>query len=155
GLACGRQRGGPGPGGCPATAARCQRRALPARATGGIRGSGCARTGGRRRGGRDHARSARGKPRLLPLARRERRSPAPRGVLTMTSNLSKAPLAAALALGATGWLTPLHATGNGLPQWDQLSEAQRATLIAPVRERWDAEPGQREAMLERARRWQQ
>ncbi|RNF84142.1 DUF3106 domain-containing protein [Montanilutibacter psychrotolerans] len=42
-----------------------------------------------------------------------------------------------------------------LPAWEQLTQAQRDQLIAPVRERWNAEPAQRTRMLERARRWQQ
>lgn len=42
-----------------------------------------------------------------------------------------------------------------LPAWDQLSTAQRAQLIAPVRERWNAEPQQRARMLRHAQRWQQ
>lgn len=73
----------------------------------------------------------------------------------MMSRLSKATLVAALVLGTAAGCPPLHAGETDLPQWEQLSEAQRATLIAPVRERWNAEPAQREAMLERARRWQQ
>lgn len=42
-----------------------------------------------------------------------------------------------------------------LPGWDQLSTAQREQLIAPVRERWNAEPEQRTRMLHHAQRWQQ
>jgi len=42
-----------------------------------------------------------------------------------------------------------------LPAWEQLSPAQREQLIAPTRERWNAEPAQRRRMLERAARWQQ
>lgn len=41
-----------------------------------------------------------------------------------------------------------------LPAWDQLTQAQRDQLIAPVRERWNREPGERRRMLERAERWQ-
>lgn len=42
-----------------------------------------------------------------------------------------------------------------LPAWEQLTPAQRETLIAPVRERWNAQPDERARMLERAQRWQQ
>lgn len=40
-----------------------------------------------------------------------------------------------------------------LPAWEQLSQAQRDELIAPVRERWNASPEERAQMQERARRW--
>lgn len=64
-------------------------------------------------------------------------------------------LAAGLLLGAlaTG---PAFATGPApLPIWEQLTETQREQLTAPIRERWNADPAQRQKMLERARRWQQ
>lgn len=41
-----------------------------------------------------------------------------------------------------------------LPDWDDLSPAQRETLLAPLRERWNANPEERERMLARARHWQ-
>lgn len=44
---------------------------------------------------------------------------------------------------------------QALPAWDQLSAEQREQLIAPTRERWNAEPEQRANLLERAQRWQQ
>lgn len=47
---------------------------------------------------------------------------------------------------------PPHAT---LPAWEDLSPAQRDQLIAPVRERWNAEPAQRARMLQHAKRWRQ
>ncbi len=40
-----------------------------------------------------------------------------------------------------------------LPPWEQLTQAQRDELVAPMRERWNANPGERARMLERARRW--
>lgn len=40
-----------------------------------------------------------------------------------------------------------------LPAWDELTPAQRELLIAPVRERWNAEPAQRPRMLAHAERW--
>lgn len=39
------------------------------------------------------------------------------------------------------------------PEWDQLTPAQRDALVAPLRERWNANPGERTRMLERAQRW--
>lgn len=41
-----------------------------------------------------------------------------------------------------------------LPTWEQLSQAQRDEIVAPLRERWNSNPGERQRMLERARRWQ-
>lgn len=42
-----------------------------------------------------------------------------------------------------------------LPAWEQLTPAQRDTLTAPLRERWDASPEDRRFMLERAQRWRE
>lgn len=39
------------------------------------------------------------------------------------------------------------------PDWDQLTPAQRDALVAPLRERWNSNPGERTRMLERAQRW--
>lgn len=41
-----------------------------------------------------------------------------------------------------------------LPAWDQLTEAQRQSLIRGVREHWNSEPEKRGRMLERAQRWE-
>lgn len=54
--------------------------------------------------------------------------------------------------------TAMHAnadepSGPAMPAWDQLSEAQREVLVAPVRERWDRDPGSRARIYERAVRW--
>ena len=41
------------------------------------------------------------------------------------------------------------------PAWEQLSPAQRETLIAPLRDRYDnAPPPQRQKMLQHGQRWQ-
>lgn len=40
-----------------------------------------------------------------------------------------------------------------LPAWDQLDDAQRAELVAPLRGHWDRAPEDRAHMLERAQRW--
>lgn len=61
-------------------------------------------------------------------------------------------LLAALAIGPS---LALAAPPQDLPAWDGLSDAQREQLIAPVRERWNAEPEHRQRLLERAQRWQQ
>lgn len=43
-----------------------------------------------------------------------------------------------------------------LPEWDQLTPAQRETLIAPVRDRWNSSsPERRLRSYEHARSWQQ
>lgn len=43
-----------------------------------------------------------------------------------------------------------------LPEWDQLTPAQRETLIAPVRDRWNSSsPERRLRNYEHARSWQQ
>ena len=39
------------------------------------------------------------------------------------------------------------------PEWDQLTPAQREALVAPLRERWNSNPGERARMVERAQRW--
>jgi hypothetical protein len=49
------------------------------------------------------------------------------------------------------------ALGNAaqpLPAWEGLTPAQRELLVAPVRDRWNADPDQRARLLEHARRWQ-
>jgi len=42
-----------------------------------------------------------------------------------------------------------------LPAWEQLTEAQREALVAPLRQRWDDHPQDRARMLARAERWRQ
>lgn len=39
------------------------------------------------------------------------------------------------------------------PEWDRLTPTQRDALIAPLRERWNANPDERARMVERANRW--
>lgn len=39
------------------------------------------------------------------------------------------------------------------PEWDKLTSAQREALVAPLRERWNANPDERARMIERAQRW--
>ena len=47
-----------------------------------------------------------------------------------------------------------RATPDAHPAWEQLSAAERDLLTAPIRERWNSNPGERTRMLEHARRWQ-
>lgn len=72
-------------------------------------------------------------------------------------------LFALMALGATA-LPALadpparparEATGALLPEWDQLTPAQREAMIAVVRDRWNANPRGRAEMLRHAERWSQ
>jgi hypothetical protein len=46
------------------------------------------------------------------------------------------------------------ASDTSLPAWEQLTPDQREQLIAPIRDRWNAEPEQRRRMLLHAQRWQ-
>lgn len=46
-----------------------------------------------------------------------------------------------------------EATAQPLPAWEQLSQTQRDTLVAPLRERWDRKPEERGRMYRRAERW--
>lgn len=69
---------------------------------------------------------------------------------------------AAPALFASAWASSPSGPGSApntaaanLPSWDQLSQAQREQLIAPMRDRWNNSPDERQRMFERARRWQQ
>ncbi|AWH52358.1 hypothetical protein C1924_03720 [Stenotrophomonas sp. ESTM1D_MKCIP4_1] len=50
---------------------------------------------------------------------------------------------------------PAAAPGAALPNWEQLSPAQREALWAPLRDRWNsADAGQRQRMLAHGQRWQ-
>ena len=60
------------------------------------------------------------------------------------------PLLMAMAFGL-----PAQAADTPLPDWEQLDAAQRELLVAPLRERWNGNPGDRQKMLERAGRWQE
>lgn len=50
---------------------------------------------------------------------------------------------------------PTSQEPQSMPAWEQLTPAQQAMLIAPVRERWNANPDERARLYERARRWQE
>lgn len=50
--------------------------------------------------------------------------------------------------------SPSGTTASSPTPWDSLTEADRAALLAPVRERWErATPAQQQRYLERARFW--
>lgn len=51
-------------------------------------------------------------------------------------------------------VTAQSAEPAALPAWDQLTDAQREALVAPIRDRWNAHPGKRARMLAHAERWQ-
>lgn len=65
----------------------------------------------------------------------------------------RAGLAALVMIAILSAGTASAANTTALPAWDQLTAAQREQLVAPIRERWDAEPAERQHMLERATRW--
>ncbi len=50
---------------------------------------------------------------------------------------------------------PALAQQQPLPEWDRLTPAQRETLIAPMRDRWNDAPERRQRMYDHARSWQQ
>lgn len=50
-------------------------------------------------------------------------------------------------------VAPAPAAQSTLPAWDQLTDAQRELLVAPLRERWNASPGDRARMYDHAGRW--
>ena len=61
----------------------------------------------------------------------------------------------ALALLPAAAFAQQVAPAAALPAWEQLSDAQREQLIAPIRDRWNSAPASdRSRMLERAKRWQ-
>ncbi len=45
------------------------------------------------------------------------------------------------------------ASTTPLPEWDQLTSAQRDELIAPLRDHWNSSPDERTRLYERAHRW--
>lgn len=63
-------------------------------------------------------------------------------------------LAVCIALGAAPAFAQAGAAQAALPAWEQLSAADRELLVAPIRERWNANPEQRARLLLHAKRWQ-
>lgn len=62
-------------------------------------------------------------------------------------------VAVALAFAALPASAVDPAPAAALPDWDRLTPAQRELLVAPIRERWNANPADRARMLEHANRW--
>ena len=60
----------------------------------------------------------------------------------------------ALALWPAFAFAQSAAVPNQYPEWDQLTQAQRDALVAPLRERWNRNTDERARMAERAQRWQ-
>lgn len=66
-------------------------------------------------------------------------------------------LATCLLLASSGLLAGNQAGQDGkdapLPAWEQLSAEQHDLLVAPLRERWNANPAERARMYHHAERW--
>lgn len=62
-------------------------------------------------------------------------------------------LALAFCVPHVAWAQSNSQGAQSLPAWEQLTPAQRERLVAPMRERWNANPDERARMLERAERW--
>lgn len=60
----------------------------------------------------------------------------------------------ALALCASPAWAQSPETRPPLPAWEELGAADREALIAPLRDRWNANPDQRARLMNHARRWQ-
>jgi len=74
----------------------------------------------------------------------------------MRNTFIRASLGATLLLVLAGALPAAAQTTSraDLPAWEQLSDAQREALVAPLRQRWNDHPENRARMLEHAERWQ-
>jgi Protein of unknown function (DUF3106) len=68
--------------------------------------------------------------------------------------LAMAVLMSCAAQGASPPPADAEGTATPMPAWEQLTQAQRDVLIAPLRARWNDSPGRRARMYEHARRWQ-
>ena len=62
---------------------------------------------------------------------------------------------AAVPVFAAPPCAPAAATAQPMPSWEQLTPAQRDLLIAPMRDRWNANPDARGFLWQHAQRWQQ
>jgi hypothetical protein len=60
-----------------------------------------------------------------------------------------------VAAGSAGAQQNASPAQPALPAWEQLTPAQRDLLVAPLRERWDASPGDRARMYHHAERWRE
>ncbi len=75
--------------------------------------------------------------------------------MTVYRNTFASRLAGLLLFGGLILQPAFAADPPALPEWDQLTAAQRDQLVAPIRQRWNAQPAERAQLLERAARWQQ
>lgn len=64
------------------------------------------------------------------------------------------PPAPPIAAGQHAGHAPPAANAVAMPAWDALTDAQRAVLIAPIRERWNGNADARGRMYGHAQRWQ-
>ncbi|WP_457005502.1 MULTISPECIES: DUF3106 domain-containing protein [unclassified Luteimonas] len=71
-----------------------------------------------------------------------------------TRSIAAALLALALATALPAVAQPAQPAA-ALPAWDELTTAQRETLVAPMRQRWNDHPEKRAHMLSHAERWQE
>ena len=69
----------------------------------------------------------------------------------MKTVISRSVLLGLLLIAGHVWAQ--SAPAASLPDWDKLTPQQREALVAPVRERWNADPSERVRMLEHAQRW--
>lgn len=79
---------------------------------------------------------------------------------TLAAALLAVALCAASAVAGAQEMAPRQAPApaarsaqTALPSWEQLTPVQRELLIAPLRERWNANPGERARMYGHAERW--
>ena len=71
----------------------------------------------------------------------------------LSSLLSGLLLMSALVAGNVLAGEPTPQAGPPMPAWEQLTPAQRDALVAPLRERWNSNPGERARIYEHAQRW--
>ena len=68
--------------------------------------------------------------------------------------LAMAALMSCAAMAASPSPADAKDTATPMPAWEQLTQAQRDALIAPLRARWNDSPERRARMYEHAQRWQ-
>jgi hypothetical protein len=75
-------------------------------------------------------------------------------LLGLVLALSASPGLAEAASDRSAQTDASRTTQAQLPAWEQLGAADREALVAPLRDRWNANPEQRARMMQHARRWQ-
>ncbi len=76
-----------------------------------------------------------------------------RPLIVLVLLLAPALLAPALAFAQDKPTSASPLPAALLPEWDSLTSAQRDELIAPLRQRWNANPDERARLFQRAQRW--